>query len=105
MDDTMSSARCAPAAESPPLIIVKEREEMFLRLRLSLTVAMKLVNDQEIDSPWTLASLSNEDIATICDEIRRPVGLVSGKMSDRGNQISILVEPEACSIYVQDNET
>ena len=66
-------------------------EEMFLRLGFSQTVAMKLVDDQGIDSPWTLASLFDEDIVTICDMIRRPGGLVSGKTLGRGNQISILV--------------
>ena len=48
------------------------------------------MDDQQIDSPWTLASLSNEDIAATCDMIGRPGGLVSGMTPDRGNQISIL---------------
>ena len=63
---------------------------MLLRLGFSQTVAMKLVDDRGIDSPWTVASLSNEDIAAICDVICRPGGLVSGKTLDRGNLISVL---------------
>ena len=51
---------------------------------------LKLVEDQGIDSPWTLVSLSNEDIAIICNVIHRPGRLVSGKTLDRGNQISVL---------------
>ena len=39
---------------------VKEMEAMFLRLGLSQTVAMKLVYDQGIYSPWTFASLSDD---------------------------------------------
>ena len=37
---------------------------MFLRLGFTQTVTMKLVYDQGINSPWYLASLSDEDIAT-----------------------------------------
>ena len=65
---------------------------MFLRLGFSQTVAMKLVDGQGIGSPWTLASLSDEDIATICDVIHRPSGLVSWKTPDRGNQIFVLAK-------------
>ena len=43
-----------------------------------------------IDSLWTLASLSEENIAAICNVIHRPHGLVSGKTPDRGSQISVL---------------
>ena len=86
----MLFARCIPATESLPPTIVEEMEEMFLRLGFSQTVAMKLVDDQEIFSSKTLASLSDKDIAAICNVIRRPDGLVSGKMPERGNQISIL---------------
>ena len=75
---------------SPHPTIVKETEEMFLRLGFSQAVVLKLVEDQGIDSPWTLTSLSKEDIATICDMIHRSCGLVSGKTLDRGNQISVL---------------
>ena len=89
-DDTAPPERCAPAAESLQPTTVKEMKEMFLRLGFSHTVAMKLVDDQGIDFPWTLASLSDKDIAAICNVIRRPHGLVSGKMPDRGDQISIL---------------
>ena len=63
---------------------------MLLRLGFSQTVAMKLVDEQGIDSPWTLDSLSDEDIAATCNMIGRPGGLVSGMTPDRGNQISIL---------------
>ena len=38
-----------------------------------------------------LASLYDEDTATICDVIRGPGGLVSSEMLDRRNQIPILV--------------
>ena len=51
---------------------------------------MKLVDDQGIDSPWILASLFDEDIATIYNVILRPGGIVSRKSSNRGNQISVL---------------
>ena len=81
--------RCAPAAESP-LSIIEEMEEMFLKLGFSQTVAMMLVDDQGISSPWTLSSLSDEDITAICNVMRWPGNLVSGKMPDRGNQISVL---------------
>ena len=53
-------------------------------------VDQKLVDDQGINSPRILASLSDKDITTICEEIRRPSGLIGGKMPDRGNQIFIL---------------
>ena len=51
---------------------------------------MKLVDDQGIDSLWTLASISDEDIATICGMICRPGRFVSEKTPDRRNQNSIL---------------
>ena len=50
-DNTVSSPSCTSAAESPP--------STFLRLGFSQTMAMKLVDDQGIDSPQTLASLSD----------------------------------------------
>ena len=37
--------RCAPAAECPPLTIVEEIEEMFVRVGFSQMVAQKLVDD------------------------------------------------------------
>ena len=49
----------------PPLTIEDEMQEMFLILGFSLMVAKKLVEDQGIDSPWTLASLSDENITAI----------------------------------------
>ena len=89
-DDTVLHVSYAPATESPQPTIIKEIKEMFLRLGFSQTVAMKLVNDKEIDSPLTLASLSDENTATICNIIRRPGSSVNRKMPDRGNQSSIL---------------
>ena len=78
----------ATASLSPT--VVKEMEEMFLRLGFNQAVVLKLVNDQGINSPCTLTSLSDKDIAAICDMIHRPGGLVSGKTLDRGNWISVL---------------
>ena len=52
--------------------IVKELEEMYLRLSFSQAVMLKLVDDQGIDSSSTLASLSDENNAAICDVICRP---------------------------------
>ena len=86
-EDTTLPVRCALSTVSPLPTILKEMEEMFLRLGFSQTVAMKLVDDQGIDSPWTLASLSDESIATTCDVIR-PGGLVSGNILDRGESCS-----------------
>ena len=42
---TVTLGICAPATDSPPTMIVKEMEEMFLRLDFSQTVAQKLVDD------------------------------------------------------------
>ena len=53
-------------------------------------VAQKLVYDQGIDSPWTIASLSDEDITVIWDVIRRPGSLVGSKVPHRVNHISFL---------------
>ena len=50
---------------------------MFLRLGFSHMMAHKLVEDQEIDSPSTQASLSDEDISVICEVIISPCSLVS----------------------------
>ena len=74
--------RHATVVERLLLMVVEEMEEMFLRLVFSQTVAMKLVDDQGTDSPWTLSSLSDEDTTTICDEICRPGGLMSRKTLD-----------------------
>ena len=82
--------RHALAAESTPLTIVKEMEEMFLRLGFNQTVAQKLVEDQGIDSQWTLACFSDEDITTICDVMRRSEGLVGRRTPERGDQVSML---------------
>ena len=80
----------AQAALSLPPTVVEEIEEMFLRLGISQAVVLKLVDDPGIDSPWTIASLSDEDIIAIYNMICRPSGLVSGKTPERGNQISVL---------------
>ena len=48
-------------------------------------MVVKLVDKQGIDSPWTLASLSEKDITDICDVIRRPGDLMSEKTLDREN--------------------
>ena len=82
--------RCTLATQSLPPTFMKEMEEMFLRLGFSQTVAMKLGDDQGLESSWTLASLSEKDIATICYVIDRLSGLVSGKTPGRGNRISFL---------------
>ena len=71
---------CSPVAPT----VFKEIEHMFLRLGFGQAVVLKLVDDQGINSPWTLASLSDEDIEAICDVIHRPNGLVSGKTPGRG---------------------
>ena len=63
--DTVSLDRCTLTTKSLLLTIIKEMEEMFLRLGFSQTVVMKLVDNQGMDSPHTLASLSDKDIATI----------------------------------------
>ena len=73
--ETVSLARYMPDTEKIPLTIVKEMEEMFLRLGFIQIMAMKLVDDRRIDSLWTLTSLSDEEIAIICNVIRRPVDL------------------------------
>ena len=75
-----------PAVQSLPPTVVKKMEEMFLRLGFSQAVVLKRVDDQGIDSPQTLANLSDEDIADICNVIHRHGGLVSGKTLDRGNR-------------------
>ena len=98
---TVMLGRHASAAKSLPPTIIKEMEEMYFRLGFNQTVDQKLANDQGIDSPQTLASLSDEDIAAICGMIRRPGGLVSRKMPDRRepNLCPGDKEPQACSIH------
>ena len=88
--EMMPLVRHALGAPRLPPTVIKEMKEMFLRLWSSQIVAIKLVYGQGIDSPWTLASLSDEDIIAVCNVIHRPGGLVSGKTLDKGNQISIL---------------
>ena len=82
---TVPPARCTLAAPSPPPTNAKEMEEMFIRLVFSQAVILKLVDDQGIDSPQTLGSLSDEDIFIICKIIQWPGDLASsGKVPDRG---------------------
>ena len=49
-DDIARPQRHVPAKESLALTIVKEMEEMFLRLVFGQPVAMKLVDSQGMDS-------------------------------------------------------
>ena len=63
---------CTTAETNALPTIVKQMEKMFLGLGFSQAVLLNLVGDQGIDSSWTLASLSVEDIATICNVIHRP---------------------------------
>ena len=79
------------AVASPSPTINDEILQMFIRLLFSHMVAETLVEDQAIDCPKTLASLSDNDIIAICEEIRGPGGLIGRRISDRGNQISVLV--------------
>ena len=62
---------CTPTMPSPPPTIIKEIEEMFLALGYSQVVVLMLVEDQRIESLWTLASFSDEDINATCDVIHR----------------------------------
>ena len=64
---------------------------MFIRLIFSQEVAEKLVDNKGIDSNETLASLFENVIKKICDVIKRPGGLVNGRIPDRGNKISVLL--------------
>ena len=79
-----------PAIGSPPPTINDEMQMIFIRLSFSQPVAQKLLEDQWIDSPKTLASLSTEDISAIYDVIRRFGGLVNKRTPDRGDQTSVL---------------
>ena len=57
----------------------------------TLTVQDEMqMKDQGIYSPYTLVSLSSEDISVICDVIRRLIGLVGRRTPDRENEISTL---------------
>ena len=53
---------------------------MFVRMMYSQMVVKKLV---KIDSPDTLASLSVNNVTSICNVIRRPGGLVNRRRLDR----------------------
>ena len=75
---TVMFSRCTPATECLLPTIIKQIEEMFLNIGFSQVVAEKLVNDQRTDSPWILASLSDEDICDVTD------GLVGGKLLTGG---------------------
>ena len=71
MDGTVLLVSHAQATESPPPTILEEIEDMFLILASTQSVDTKLVDDQGIESPQSLASLSDKDIASICNVIRR----------------------------------
>ena len=89
----------ATATPSPPPTFIEEMKEMFLMflgLGFSLIVMLKLVHDQGINFPWTLASLF-----AICNMICRPGGLVSAKTPDR--QLDFCPghkESQTCGVYV-----
>ena len=90
------------AIESPPLTFNDEVQMAFVQLLFSQMVVEKLVQDQRVDFPRTLASLSYENITAICYIIRRPGGLVSRRMPDRENEIFVLLAKNAHCINVQD---
>ena len=50
------------------------------------------MEDQGADSPRALASLSDDNITAICDLIRKSGSIVSGKMTNMGNQIFTLAK-------------
>ena len=56
--DTVGWSAHMSSTESIPLI-TEQMKEMFLSLGFNQMVAQKLVNDQRLDSPRTIASLSN----------------------------------------------
>ena len=58
----------------PATSYCQKMDKIFFRLESSQTVALKLMEDQGIDSPWILSSLSDKDMTTICNVIRRPGG-------------------------------
>ena len=60
---------------------------IILRFDFNHVVAEKLVDDQVIDSPCTLSSLSDNITATH-DVIRRPGNLAGGRMPVMGAEIS-----------------
>ena len=66
-------------------------------------VGVKLVEDKGMYVPEILSSLSDDKIASICDSIIRAYGLVRGKMPDRGNQISAMMEKTSSSLYLHSN--
>ena len=49
--ETVLLAKSVQATECPLMTIIKEMEEMFSWLGFSQTIAIKLVDDQVIDSP------------------------------------------------------
>ena len=83
---------CGPAIESPTLMIKDEMQVRFTRLLFSQTSTQELVEDQGADSPRALASLSDDNITAICDLIRKSGSIVSGKMTNMGNQIFTLAK-------------
>ena len=87
---TAMPGKSTPASEDSPLTIIEQIKEMFLNLVFSQVVAEKLAYNQGIDSPRILPSLPDEDITMICNVIKITY-LVSSKMPDMGDQISVLV--------------
>ena len=68
----------------------QERDANDVHLMFSHMVVEKLLEGQWIVFPETLASLSDDQIASTCNLIRRPGGFVSGMMSYGGNQVYVL---------------
>ena len=71
---------CGPAIESPPPTTNVQMQVMSF----SQIVAEKIAKDQGIDFPQTLASISDEVIAMICEVIRRTGGLAVKRIPDSG---------------------
>ena len=65
---------CMPVIENLPPTFDNEMQMMFIRLGFSEIKAKKLVKDQGIDSPQTLASFSDEVVNVICEVLRKPDG-------------------------------
>ena len=88
--DTTMLGNHGPAIASPAPTIKEEMQAIFVKLLFSQTVTKKLMEDQGINSLRTLASLSSDDIPSICDVIIRPGDLVNRRLLGRVNQISVL---------------
>ena len=71
------------------MAIRDEMQVIFIRLLFSQMMAEKLVLDQGMASLKTLVSLSDDNITVLFDITKWPVDVVSGRMIDRENEISI----------------